>query len=164
MFAPRQRPVFLSEDWLGELGAQRLAHLLHALYTGKVAVEQDAPITLNATPGVPPINITNWTPGDVMFQFTDDTGQPVNSVTLGPDGFSSAPAGTTTTTTGGGGGLPGTVMSGSGASYQVAIEGVSGTVAVEQRPSSTDTIPTGTKVVVFTRANGTRFMNVATFI
>ena len=166
MFAETQQPVFLQEDWTGPLGAQRLAQLLHTLSSGKVPLTLKAPLTIEVPEGVVPINIRNWTNGNTVMTFTDPFGATENTVTVGTGGVNTTAGGGggTTGTTSGGGGLAGTVVSGSGSSYQVTVEGIVGAVSVEQRPSSTDSIPTGTKVVVFTRANGTRFMNVPVYL
>lgn len=167
MFAETQQPVFLQEDWTGPLATQRLAQLLHSMSSGKVPLTLKAPLTIEVPDGVTPIHIRNWSNGNTVMTFTDLSGATENTVTVGTGGVNTSVGGgggTTTTTVTGGGGLAGTVVSGSGSAYVVSLDDGGGSVAVEQRPSSTDDIPVGTKVVVFTRANGTRFMNVQVWL
>lgn len=167
----KERIRLLQERWTGPLGAMRLSQTIATMLDPDIPVTMRAPLTINVPPGVAPLNIRGFSSGDTLINITDTGGQQVGSIGFDDNGLTSQDAnGEENEEQGGGGVFAGTVLSGSGDTYSVLLEGgvtildAFNTVTVEQRPSSTDTIPEGTKVVVFERQNGTFFMNVPTFL
>lgn len=156
MFGEQRQRLLREDPWPN---ANMLAQELYAMFSPEQELTHDGPITLNVNGLVPPITL-NFPDGSLPIIRVQRRGVPES--TIGQDGQSDSEetpqqqeqqAGSRV--------FSGTVVSGSGSSYQVALS-TGDTVSVTQLSIHADeTIPEGTAVVVFrTTQQSAYFMQV----
>jgi hypothetical protein len=137
--------------------AQSLAEELYAMFKSKLPFVIDGPVEINNPGDGPALTIRQNGNSDIALRIGENVYPPEHP----PPQVPLPPEGTTDLDNqagggaggGGGGGTPGTVVSGSGSSYQVQLAS-GGTVTVTQAPATTEDIPAGTPVIVTTYAGG----------
>jgi hypothetical protein len=162
----RLRERLLKKSWT----ADQLAQELYAMFDPEAPLFHEGPIELRRRDDQPFFTLSNFAPGDILFNVNGAGGRHYGDVILGDDGLGLLPEGETqlvgigTTVQGGSGGIPGAIVSGSGDTYQVTLyengitEDATKTVEVKQLQITGDDLDAGTEVVVYLGSDGVYFM------